>query len=143
MDRRSLILLGALALAGCATTRRPASTPALLSASDIIFQALEPLLAVSNGPGGLVIRMASNGCAAKANIAFHMEMRNGAAYVAFARRTMKDCPLDAQPADLAFAPQELGLGPDTPIFLLNPVVAGAKTAPPSSPEREPGGGSRY
>lgn len=143
MDRRNLILLGAFALAGCATTRRPASTPALLSTSDIIFQALEPLVAVSTGPGELVIRMASNGCAAKADIAFHVEMRNGAAYVAFARRAVKDCPLDAPTADLAFKSRELGLGPDTPIFLLNPVAARAKTAPPSSPEREPGGGSRY
>ncbi len=143
MDRRSLIFLGALTLAGCATTQRvePVSQ---ISTSDIIFQALEPLLAARSGPEGLSIRMASGGCAPKAGIAFHVEMRNGAAYVAFARRTVRDCFGAAEAADVVFTLEELGLRAATPIFLLNPVAASrAKTAPPSIPARAPGGGSRY
>ncbi len=120
MDRRSLILLGALALAGCATTQRPAPR-ARIGPTDIIFQALEPLASASSGPEGLTIRMASGGCVAKADIAFHVEMINGAAYVAFARRRVGGCTGGASVADVVFSYAELGVSPRVSVFLLNPI----------------------
>lgn len=122
MDRRSLILLGTLALAGCATTQRPAPR-ARISPTDIIFQALEPLAAASSGPEGLTIRMGAGGCATKADIAFHVEMINGAAYVAFARRRVGGCKAGVGDVEASFSYEELGVRPDVAVFLLNPINA--------------------
>lgn len=120
MDRRSLILLGALTLAGCATARRAAPVSPI-GTSDIIFQALEPLHAASSGPGGVSIRMDSSGCTTKADIAFHVEMRNGVAYIAFARRKVDGCKEMGGEVEVIYSSEELGLRPGASIFLLNPI----------------------
>ncbi|MET0337473.1 MAG: hypothetical protein ABW063_06890 [Caulobacter sp.] len=121
MDRRSLILLGALALTGCATTRQIMPV-ASISSADIVFQALEPLHAASSGPGGLSIRIASSGCTTKADIVFHVEMRNGGAYIAFARRKIDGCKERGGEVVVSYSNEELGLRSGTSIFLLNPVA---------------------
>ncbi|MDG2522679.1 hypothetical protein P7B02_14160 [Caulobacter segnis] len=123
MDRRSLILLGALALAGCATTRRRAPR-AKISPTDIIFQALEPLAAASGGPEGLTIRMAAGACSSKTGIVFQVEMINGAAYVAFARRRVGGCLGETPGVEIVFSRQELGVPPQATLFLLNPIDGG-------------------
>ncbi|WP_269716261.1 hypothetical protein [Caulobacter sp. NIBR2454] len=121
MDRRHLILLGAMALAGCATMQRPGSVR-LITTTDSVFQALEPLYAASSGPGGLSIRVASNGCTAKTDITFHVEMKDGAAFIAFARRKLDACKgLAPVGVDVMFTYAELGVRPETPVFLLNPL----------------------
>ena len=69
----------------------------------------------------LTVRVASNGCTAKADFAFFVERKGGATTVAFARRKVDTCrTIRAGHADLEFSLSELGLAPDTPVFVLNP-----------------------
>ena len=60
---------------------------------------LEPLYRADAGRDGLTIRVASNGCTAKDDFTFYVEF--------------------------SFGWTELGVPPRTPVFLLNPLVAGA------------------
>ncbi len=118
MNRR-LFVLASLALGGCATmgAPTPAGPPAPLSE-------LEPLYSAVAGRDGLTIRVNSNGCTAKADFAFYIERRAGAATVAFARKRVDTCKSFAMgKAEIAFTWVELGVEPRAPLFVLNPLTA--------------------
>lgn len=119
MNRR-LFLVAALALGGCATTAEP---PAITPASAVLGE-LEPLYAAQAGRQALTIRVASNGCTAKADFAFYVERRGEAVTLAFGRKRIDPCKAFAMgQAELAFTWEELGLSPRTPVYLLNPLAA--------------------
>lgn len=88
---------------------------------------LEGLYAASATAQGLVIRAAASGCTSKADFAFFIERReNGAAGIAFARKPDAPCRLALGAAghvDLRFSYAELGVSPDAPLFLLNPIAS--------------------
>ncbi len=117
MDRRHFVL-AALALGGCATFR---GAPPLASGPKILPE-LEPLYAAFSGREGLRIKVASNGCTAKADVAFYVERRGHGVAIAFGRKHVEACKssLKSQ-AELAFTWEELGLAPNVRIFLLNPI----------------------
>jgi hypothetical protein len=120
MDRRQLFVgLGALALSSCATPpQRPlpvAITPGAGPAE------LEPVYAVTAARDRLTVRVESSGCTTKADFAFFVERKGGATTVAFARKKLDVCrTVQAGHADIEFTLAELGLAPDTPVFVLNP-----------------------
>jgi len=117
MNRR-LFLVASLALAGCATLPAPRPKP------QPPFAELEPLYAARAGRDGLTLRVASNGCTAKADFAFYLDRKGEAAQIAFARRKLDACKSFAQgSSEITFSWSELGLEPRTPVFLLNPLVA--------------------
>lgn len=117
MNRRGLLSsFGALALAGCATTRqaKPRGEPS----------ELEPLYAVTAGREGLVVRAASNGCTRKEDFAFYVDRTRDLPTLLFGRRRLDICKsLAAGHADLLFTWSELGLAPAAPFSLLNPLTA--------------------
>ncbi len=117
MNRR-LFLAASLALGGCATTGvAPSGPPAPLAE-------LEPLYSAVAGKEALTLRVASNGCTAKADFAFYLERRAGTVAIAFARKKVDVCRSFAMgKAEIAFTWTELGLDARTPVFLLNPVTA--------------------
>lgn len=119
MNRRHLFLgLGALALSGCVS--RPAPVPIALSPGAGPGE-LESIYAASATRDALTLRVASNGCTTKADFAFFVEEADGATTVAFARRRLDTCrTIRAGHADLEFSLRELGIAPNTPVFLLNP-----------------------
>jgi len=117
MNRR-LFLLASLALGGCATTASQSVGPPAPLAE------LEPLYSAVAGKDALTIRVASNGCTAKADFAFYLERRAGTVSVAFARKRVDTCKSFAMgKAEIAFTWTELGLDARAPVFLLNPVTA--------------------
>ena len=119
MNRR-LFVLAALALGGCATVAAP--PPA--APAPQAFGELEPLFSAAAGREALAIRVASNGCTAKADFAFYVERRGGQATLAFGRRHVDACKsLAMGQTELVFTWEELGLAPRTPVFILNPVTA--------------------
>lgn len=119
MDRRAL-LLGAAATTACGWAGAWAqSEPPDLAA-------LEPLYAVFAAAHGLTIRVASKGCAAKADFAFYVDRKpGGATAIAFGRKRLDICKTAKAGghADLVFSYAELGLSADTPVAVLNPIVA--------------------
>lgn len=117
MNRR-IFTLAALALAGCASTPAPTVAPGEPLAE------LEPLYRADAGREALTISVASNGCTAKADFAFHVETRGPATTLAFARKRLDPCQSFAMgKTELSFTWAELGLAPRTPVFLLNPLLA--------------------
>ena len=110
----------ALALAGCATT------PVLLAAAPgEAFPELEPLMAVKAGPDGLTVRVASKGCATKADFVFRVDRKDGHAVVAFARRRLETCKGTAVAVELRFTYGELGLTHADRIVIANPISPSA------------------
>jgi hypothetical protein len=119
MNRR-LFVLAALALGGCATVAAP---PVVAPAPQALGE-LEPLFSAVAGREAIAIRVASNGCTAKADFAFYVERRGGQATLAFGRRHVDACKSFAMgQTELVFTWAELGLAPRTPVFILNPVTA--------------------
>ena len=119
MDR-SLFLLAALALAGCATAPKPIVEPVAAMAE------LEPLYAASAGREALRIRVSSNGCTAKEDFVFYVERKAGSVSLAFGRKRPDSCKSFAIGSkELAFTWAELGLEPRAPVMLLNPLTAWA------------------
>jgi hypothetical protein len=117
MNRR-LFLLAGLALAGCQTL--PAAPPK----PQPPYAELEPVYAAKAGREGLTLRVASNGCTARADFTFYVERKGEAVQVAFARRKLDPCKSFAQGStELAFTWAELGIEPRTPVFLMNPLTA--------------------
>lgn len=113
-SRRFILACGAALLAaGCATTPR-------LTASDETWPELEPV-GVTAGREGLMVRVASKGCAAKADFVFRVDRARGRAVVAFARRRLELCPLgEAGTTDLLFSYAELGLRRGERVVVANP-----------------------
>ena len=116
MNRRAL-LLTALLLAGCA------SMPKAVAPAGAGFGELEPLYGFTAGREALTIRVASSGCTRKEDFAFFAERQNGAVRLAFGRKRLDPCKsFAAGHADLDFTWAELGLEPNTPVFLANPLT---------------------
>jgi hypothetical protein len=89
---------------------------------------LEPLYSAVAGPAGLTIRVASNGCATAPDFGFYVERRPAGVTIAFARRRLTPCRSAATSIaqqEVAFSWGELGIDARTPVFVLNPLVAGA------------------
>ena len=132
MNRR-ILLLSAMALAGCATGPAgvPATAPPPPEPPPLVrtptggpLAELEPLYAAVAGRDGLTIQVSSNGCTAKADFAFFLERRGDAQTLSFARKRLDTCKSFAMgKTQLAFTWAELGVEPRTPVFLLNPLVA--------------------
>jgi hypothetical protein len=120
MNRRMLMFASLALLAGCASAGAPPTvTPAATALGE-----LEPLYSAVAGREALTIRVASNGCTAKADFAFYVERKGQAVTLAFGRRRLDSCRSFAMGhAELAFTWAELGLAPRMPVFLLNPLVA--------------------
>ena len=112
---RRLMLLGAVALlAGCATT------PATVGPAAA-YEELEPVFAVSSAYEAISIRVSSNGCTTRGDFTFYVERRDGGAAVAFARTRPDNCRSFARGyAEIVFPFAELGVAPETPLFVLNP-----------------------
>jgi hypothetical protein len=116
MHRRAL-LLTVLLLAGCAAMPKVSAPP------GAGFAELEPLYGFSTNREGLTIRVASNGCTKKEDFAVFAEKRDGIIRLAFGRKRVDSCrSFAAGHADLAFTWAELGLAPNTPVFLANPLT---------------------
>ncbi|PIB93326.1 hypothetical protein [Caulobacter sp. FWC2] len=118
LSRRGLVLAGAaLVLAGCATT------PVLLAAAPgEAFPELEPLLAAKAGSDALTVRVASKGCATKADFVFRVDRHDGHAVVAFARRRLETCKGPSVAVELRFTYDELGLTHADRIVIANKVL---------------------
>ena len=115
MHRRLFILAATALLAGCATTPPPVVPPASA------YEELEPVFAVSSAYEAISIRVSSNGCTTRADFTFYVERRGGGAAVAFARTKPDNCRSFARGyAEIVFPFAELGVEPQTPLFLLNP-----------------------
>ena len=117
MNRRGF-LLASLALCGCATAppRAPGAPGPLAE--------LEPVYRADAGREALTISVASNGCTVKADFAFHVERRGEAVTLAFGRKRIDTCKSFAMgKTELTFTWAELGVPPNTPVFLLNPLLA--------------------
>jgi hypothetical protein len=122
VSRRGFVVAGAaLALAGCATR------PVLVAApAEEAWPELEPLLAVEAGPTGLMVRVASKGCAARGDFVFRVDRQRGKAVVAFARRRLETCRVgEAGSADLSFSYEELGLKRSERFVVANPLLTRA------------------
>jgi len=120
MQRRAL-LLGVVTLAAGGWAGGPRAEP---EPPDLA--ALEPLYAVFAAPQGLTIRVASQGCTAKADFAFYVDRKpGGGAAIAFGRKSLDICKTAKAGghADLVFSYAELGLSADAPLAVLNPIAA--------------------
>ncbi|RAK58532.1 hypothetical protein DJ021_01320 [Phenylobacterium hankyongense] len=120
MNRRMLMFAGLALLAGCAGAGPPPTvTPAATALGE-----LEPLYSAVAGREALTVRVASNGCTAKADFAFYVERKGQAVTLALGRKRLDRCRSFAMgQTELSFTWAELGLAPRTPVFLLNPLVA--------------------
>ena len=117
MHRRLLLIAGLSLLAGCAT---PTAPPILAPAGSALGE-LEGLYSASAGREALTIRVASSGCTKKEDFAFFVERRGDAVTLAFGRKRLDPCKSFAMGhTDLTFSYAELGIGPRTLLFLLNP-----------------------
>jgi len=85
-----------------------------------LWPELEPLLAASAGREGLMIRIASKGCAVKADFVFRVDRKDGHAVVAFARRRLETCKGQVGATELRFGYEELGLRRGERIVIANP-----------------------
>jgi hypothetical protein len=131
LDRRFVLIGGAMLAAGLATgtQAQPAVSPPTPAPS---LEELEPVYAVTATPQGLTIRVGSKGCTSKADFAFMLERRAASASVAFGRKPVAACKGGgAGRTDLTFSYDEMGVAPNSLLFVLNPlaVPAPASLAP--------------
>jgi hypothetical protein len=71
------------------------------------------------------LEVASRGCAAPPDLAVFVERRDGVATIAFARRRLQTCrEAPVGWVEVAFTREALGLRPDEPVFVLNPLSSG-------------------
>jgi len=117
MHRRFVLIAGMALLAGCATAPLKILAPAGSALAE-----LEPLYSAVAGRSALTIEVASNGCTAKADFAFFVERKGETATLAFGRKRLDTCKSFAMgKMALSFTYEELGLAPQAPVFLLNPL----------------------
>ena len=116
MNRRLFMIATLGLLSACATTPL---TPAQSAHAE-----LEPLYAAVAGRQVLKIQVSSNGCTAKEDFVFYVERSDVGTTLSFARRRLDPCRSFAMgKTELSFPWIELGLEPNTPVFLLNPLAA--------------------
>ena len=108
-----------MALSGCAAGGVRVTEPAAPG-----FSELEPLYRADAGREAITISVASSGCTAKTDFAFHVEQRGEAVTLAFGRKRLDTCKSFAMgKTDLSFTWAELGVPSRAQVFLLNPVTA--------------------
>jgi len=114
MDRRAFLLgAGAVAMAPAALAQdAPEPAPA----------ELEPVHKVVADRRGLTVRVTTHGCTAKADFAHFTEPKGQTTTIAFARRRLDRCGQRAGQLDILFSYEELGLAPDEPVMVLNPLA---------------------
>jgi len=83
---------------------------------------LEPIHKVLADRHGLTVRVTTHGCTTKADFAHFTEPKGQATSLAFARRRLDRCRGAEGQVDLVFSYEELGLAPDQPVMVLNPLV---------------------
>ena len=121
LDRRGLLATGLLlVLCGCATSR---GVTLVMGATGETAE-LETLNAVTAGPEGLTLRVASSGCTRKEDFTFYLDRAASPPTVAFARKRVDSCHGAAGEAVLAFSYAELGVGGQGRLAVLNPVSPG-------------------
>ena len=78
-------------------------------------------MVVTAGRDGLTVRVASKGCATKADVVFHLDRSGGKAVLAFARRRLETCRFgEVGTTDLAFSYEDLGLKRGERVVVANP-----------------------
>ena len=153
MHRRGFLIAASAAVAGAAfgAPAQPvpppaaaAPTPALTAPPPAVARAdpprviapdpvtpppeLEAVRSVVVGRRGLTLRVVSHGCTRKADFAWFVERRAGVTTLAFGRKRVEACGRGrAGEAALAFSFKDLGIDPDEPVVVLNPLLA-AKAA---------------
>lgn len=119
MHRRFVLIAGLVLISGCA-----GHAPPILAPAGAPLGELEPLYSALAARNEIQIEVASNGCTTKADFAFFIEPKGQAATLAFGRKRVDTCKSFAQGrVRLAFTYAELGVSAQTPLFLLNPLVA--------------------
>jgi hypothetical protein len=119
MNRRALLIAGAMLLTGCASL-----APRIAAPEAAGFELLEPLYAASARADVLAIRVASNGCTKREDFAFFVEKTPAGPRIAFGRKQVDRCRTLAQgQIELTFTWAELGLDGRATVFLANPVIA--------------------
>lgn len=120
LDRRELLATGLLlALGGCASSR---GVTLVMGATGETAE-LEALKAITAGPEGLTLRVASGGCSRKADFAFYVDHAATPPTVAFARRRVDGCHEGPTDVALAFSYAELGVAGQGRLAVLNPLAA--------------------
>ena len=118
LDRRGLLATGLLlALGGCATSRGVT----LVEGATGETAELEALKAITAGPDGLTLRVASSGCTRKEDFAFYVDRAAKPPTVAFARKRVDICKAAPNLVEVGFSYDELGLAGAGTVRLLNPV----------------------
>jgi hypothetical protein len=118
LDRRGLLATGLLlALGGCATSR---GMTLVMGATGETAE-LEALKAITAGPEGLTLRVASRGCTRKEDFAFYLDHAASPSTVAFARKRVDSCHGTSGEVALAFSYAELGVSGQGRLAVLNPV----------------------
>ena len=114
MERRAVLLaLGAKMFAAPAFAQdAPEPAPA----------ELEPVHKVVADRHGLTVRVTTHGCTTKTDFAHFTEPKGQAITLAFARRRLDRCRGADGQVDLIFSYEELGLAPDRPVMVLNPLM---------------------
>jgi hypothetical protein len=85
---------------------------------------LEAIRSVIVGRRGLTIRVASHGCTRRADFAFFVERKAGVTTLAFGRKRIETCGRGrAGETALDFSFKDLGVDPDEPVVVLNPLLS--------------------
>ncbi len=113
------MIAGLTLLSGCAAGARPVLTPV-----EAVHPELEPVYSARAGRETLTFEVASNGCTQKADFAFYVERGGAVVTLSLARKRLDPCRSFAMgKTALIFTWAELGLDPQAPVFLLNPLSA--------------------
>lgn len=91
-------------------------------ASADVIPPIEPVYAVSAGPAGVAVRMASKGCTRKADLTTAISMAPPRPLVLIARRHADPCQGPAGAVEIVWSYKELGLEPGQAFSLANPLV---------------------
>jgi hypothetical protein len=102
----------------------PPSLPATPPAPVAPPPELEAIRSVVVGRKGLTIRVASHGCTRRADFAFFVERKAGVTTLAVGRRRIETCGRGrAGETALDFSFKDLGVDPDEPVVVLNPLLS--------------------